>query len=125
MAELSEADKRSLEAFELAKVTVDALGVFADDGYLRIYGGSIPKNPESPITTQELLVEFELGSPISRVLCGAVVSSGRATWFRVYTNKEQVAWQGAIPDDLQFDDCQLKLGGHVIIENFGIEIPIE
>ena len=88
---------------------LDALGALANEGYLRIYDGTQPVNPESPSASGTLLSTCRFGTPAfgpaaDGVLTanpiaqdGDIAANGNASWFRVLkSDGETVLWDGSV-----------------------------
>jgi|SRR5216117_1800710 len=97
--------KTSIEA---RNAELDTLAVLANNGYIRIYGGAQPTNPET-VASGPLLAELRFGSPAFNFAAGGIIlanaitddidiaADGTATWFRVFQSDGTTAlWDGSV-----------------------------
>lgn len=122
---------RQSRTADAAAAAADAVTALADDGFLRIYGGSQPANADTSVTGQTLLAELVFGSPAfepsdegvstATVIADedSAVGTGTATWFRVLATDGLTAlWDGSVGTsgaNLNMDDTQIALGDTVSV----------
>ena len=99
-----------------------------DQGRLRIYGGTQPADTDTPVTSQPLLVDFQLpwpafgnaqdASPKAVAVANSIpnvvaVGSGTATWFRVVTKSGVAVFDGnvgVVDEDCIVDNTTVQAG---------------
>lgn len=76
-------------------------------GYLDIYDGSQPSDPDTAVTTQVKLARLSLnatafaaassGSKAANAIAsGTVLATGTASWFRLVTSAGTAVWDGSV-----------------------------
>lgn len=119
----------------------EMLNAISDDfnnGYLRIYDGSQPANPDTAITTQVLLAELRFNATAfgaaasGQIVANAITSdssanaSGTASWFRAFANDGTTAivdgTVGTSGTDLVIDNTTIASGVTVSCSSFTISI---
>jgi len=93
----------------------DAIVDLFDDtaGYLNIYDGTKPANPNTAITTQTLLATVVIDAAFSGASSGVattaalgsavVLTTGTASWFRIFTSGDVVVADGTVGATNDFD----------------------
>jgi len=87
----------------------DALCALAASGYIRLYDGTRPANPQTPVSTQVKLAELRFGSTAFGSAATGVATAnaitsdssadagGTASWFRVLkSDGTTVLWDGDV-----------------------------
>ena len=114
----------------------DALGALFDGGYLRIYNGAQPKNPDEKLSDQTLLAELRLpakcfppakdgvlmANSIAAVSAIATAPSNRqASWFRAFhSDGTSPLLDGTVGTKQSDSDC--KINTTAIQINAAVEI---
>ena len=117
----------------------DAVVDLADDGYIRIYDGSQPANPNTAIVAQVLLAELRFGTPAFGAASNGVatanaitgedsaLATSTATWFRVLqSDGTTVLWDGTVGTsgaDLNLNSTSISTGGTVAITSMTYTQP--
>jgi hypothetical protein len=95
--------KRTNLALIVVNAQADALAALCKDGFVDIFDGEMPKDPETALTRQVRCVTLKLGSPAflpaeSGVIAANPIGSGvaeadveRASWARVYRSDHKTA----------------------------------
>lgn len=127
-----------------ARAALDALTALANRGYLRIYTGSPPADPDGPPTGTQL-AELTMGSPAFAPATdagGAATASanpigsdsaadatGTAGWFRVVAaDGTTTVFQGTVSGPsgggiLVLDSTNITAGGLVTVTSFTVTLP--
>lgn len=92
-----------------ASAAADAVCALANTGYLRVYDGAQPTNPDTAVGAQVLLAELRLGSTAFGAAVNGVATAnpitsdssadatGTAAWFRVLkSDGTTVLWDGTV-----------------------------
>ena len=81
---------------ELVNALADAHGAKLNNGYIRIYGGTIPTNVDTAIGSQVMLAQPRFGSPAFAAASGGIArantiaddtsaaATGIPTWYRTF-----------------------------------------
>lgn len=117
---------------------LDTLTANADNGYLRIYTGSIPTAPEES-AAGTLLAELRLGATAFAAATGGVATAnaitaedsaldtGTAGWFRVLASDGTTAlWDGTCGTsgaDLNLTNISIESGDEVTVDAFTVTFP--
>jgi hypothetical protein len=117
----------------------DAVVDLADDGYIRIYDGSQPANPNTAVSGQTLLAELRFGNPAFGAAADGVatanaitgedsaLATSTATWFRVLqSNGTTVLWDGTVGTsgaDLNLDSTSITTADTVDIDSMTYTQP--
>jgi hypothetical protein len=117
----------------------DAVVDLADDGYIRIYDGSQPANPNTAVSGQTLLAELRFGTPAFGAASNGVatanaitgedsaLATSTATWFRVLqSNGTTVLWDGTVGtsgSDLNLDSTSITTADTVDIDSMTYTQP--
>lgn len=98
-------------AIAICNATVDSVDIGADNGSIEIYDGARPASPEIAVSTQNLLLQYELEKPAFAdavtVADGATAdlvevdpvsgtADGDAAWFRIYDGDGNACWDGTV-----------------------------
>jgi len=118
---------------------LNALGALADSGYLRIYAGSQPANPETPASKDLLLAELRMAATAFTAARDGEIKSnriadeadakqtGKATWYRLCKSDGRSAiWDGSVGTadaDLVLDDATIKIHARVSITSLTYSLP--
>jgi hypothetical protein len=94
---------------EAVNAKANAQGALCNDGYLRIYDGAQPADPNVAITTQVLLAELRFGATAFTAAAGGIAAAntltgdananatGTATWFRAFkSNGTSPVYDGTV-----------------------------
>jgi hypothetical protein len=118
---------------------LDARVARLNGGYLRVYSGTRPANPDTAGAGQTLLAEFQLGSPAfgaavaGRATASALsavngAASGIATWFRLFqsdgTTAEIDGLVGTSNTDMVVNNARIVAGAQVSISTFTLTEPV-
>lgn len=111
-----------------------------NSGYLRIYDGTQPTNPDTAIGGQVLLAELvfnatAFGAASNRVITAAAITgdasannSGTASWFRLFkSNGTTVMADGTVGTsacDINFNSVAISSGATVNVTAFTITQPV-
>lgn len=113
----------------------ELLAGWLDGGEIRVYNGTRPTNADTAISTQTLLVTFELPDPAATVSNGIltgntlatalIAATGNATWARIVDSTAATVGDcdlglegtGAF---IELDSLSLVEGGYCSIVSFGI-----
>lgn len=121
--------------FKLAEsarnAAADAVTALANSGYLRIYDGAKPSDPDDAIVGQVLLAELRFGSPaFGAAVAGVAVANavtadsaanatGTASWYRALASDGVTKlWDGTVglaESDLLVNDVGFIIGGLVTV----------
>ena len=118
---------------------LNTLATLADGGYLRIYDGRMPENPEARISRQTLLAELQLSTPAFKVARGAEIqaneisddldakATGKASWYRLTrADGETVLWDGTVGlvgADLNLNSTDIQENAKVSISSLSYTQP--
>ena len=123
----------------LSQITNDvmlySIGELCNGGYLRIYGGNMPKSAEKKAENQSI-VELRFPTPAFRSpdrgvitstssLDAIISSTGKATWFRVSNSLGQAILDGTVGTagaDLNLTSIDFELGAKFTLDSFTIAI---
>lgn len=122
-------------------VQLDSLRTLADNGYLKIYDGVQPADPDTVITTQNKLTELRFGSPAFGPSSGGVITAnaiaddpnaalnGTATWFRVLKSDGVTPlWDGSVGTggaNLNINSAAIQQGSRVSVTALVHGLPIQ
>lgn len=103
----------------------------ASNGHLRVYDGARPASPETAVSGQTLLAEFDLtdpafGAAVNGVITGGAIplvtalATGGASWFRIVDSDDNAVLDGDVSSvglggDLQFSTTNFEVGGEITI----------
>lgn len=122
-------------AILMVNAAADAADAGAAAGKLSIYGGAQPANPDTAVSGQPLLVEFDLGdeafgdgvdggsgatatgNPVDPV---PATATGTATWFRITDSNGGAVIDGDVTDTA--GSGALKVSSTSIIEDIDVSI---
>lgn len=122
-------------AIAMCDATVDLVDVGAANGTIEIYDGTRPASPEIAVTTQSLLLGFDLEKPAfadaETVDDGATAdlievdpvdgaADGDAAWFRIYDGDGNPCWDGTI--SLTGGGGDLKLSAITVVTGIPVTI---
>lgn len=107
---------------DAASAAADAVLALLDGGFLRIYDGKKPANPDTPVGDQPLLAQLAFGSPAFSASSDGVATAtaitgeqdavaGTAKWFRTVATDETVVfdgWVGTSNADLVLDAVEVQ-----------------
>lgn len=94
-----------------------------DGGKLQIYDGVRPANPDTAVTTQNVLVEFDLptpafGTPVdgasgatataNAITPVTAAATGTASWFRILDSADLPVWDGDVSDPAGAGDAKIS-----------------
>lgn len=118
---------------------LDALGARLNSGYLRIYDGSRPADPDVAISGQVLLAELRFGATAfgaagsGSMAANAITqdsladATGTATWFRTLESDGSTPVLdgnvGTGGSDLNLNSAAITAGGIVAVTGFTITHP--
>lgn len=90
------------------------------DAWLEFYDGEMPKSPDDPVTTQQLLARLYISPHTMRVETDTAIRAGNARWARVIgTHGRAVADCGVSTKDgdgyLAFNTTRFMKGGPVSV----------
>jgi hypothetical protein len=120
---------------ETANDAANAIAIRCNDGYLRIYNGTIPATGDTPVSTQVLLLSCRFTNPAFKpavngvaianpILDGTGVASGVATWFRAFKSDGTTlvfdGMVGTAGSDLNLNNINISIGTTVHITSFSI-----
>lgn len=125
-----------------ANAMVDAEKVLLNTGYLRVYAGTKPTNPDTALSGQTLLAEFRFqatafGASSAGTAAAASITSvtaaasGTASWFRVLkSDGTTVVGDGDVTatgggGDITFDNVSFISGGTVNCTGFSLTEPAD
>jgi hypothetical protein len=113
-----------------ANIEVDAATALLHGGVLRIYGGTQPRDADTPVGDQPLLAELTFGFPAFTVAVGgeaiatdlqpelSAKATGIATWFRASTRYGVPVLDGSVG----LTRCNLNLSNTQITEGSSVHI---
>lgn len=124
-----------------ADATARAIADLLRDGWLRLYAGVRPADPDDPPRPdlgQILLAQLKFGDPAFSLpsrgtivagpfaeIEGAAPATGRATWFRASTALGATVLDGTVgraDAALILDDPQIPMGAEIVIERFSYQV---
>lgn len=125
-----------------ANAMVAAETALCNTGYLRVYNGTRPTNPDTALSGQTLLAELRFaatafGTPASGSAAAATIASvtaaasGTPTWFRALkSDGTTVVGDGDVTatgggGDLTFDNMTWVAGGTVQVTSFSLAEPAD
>lgn len=114
-----------------ASAKADAFARLLDGGKLRIYTGTKPAGPDTPITTQTLLAEFTLANPcapaaVNGVLAftapaaTTVLADGTAAWYRLLTSADAPMHDNTAGDAA--DNAAMTISNKNLVQNATLSI---
>lgn len=131
------ADPRITNA--VASAMCDALVDLLDNGYLRIYDGTIPTNADTAIGAQVLLAELRFNATAFGAASNGVATAnaftadssanatGTASWFRaLQSDGSTVIMDGTVGtsgDDLNLNTVSIVTGAAVSISSMTVTMP--
>jgi hypothetical protein len=117
----------------------DVIGDSLDNGYIRIYDGTIPTNADTAIGAQVLLAELRFNAAAAASATNGVITfaaitadssanaTGTAAWFRcLASDGTTVKFDGTIGtsgEDLNLNTTSIVLGANVSISSFTLTMP--
>ena len=124
-----------------ADTTARVIAELLRGGWLRLYSGVRPSDPDEPARPdlgQVLLAQLKFGDPAFSLpsrgtivgapfaeIEGAAPSTGRATWFRASTALGVTVLDGTVgraDAALILDDPHIPMGAEVVIERFSYQV---
>lgn len=124
---------------------MDALTALADagedPGLLRIYSGTRPAGPDTAVTDQDLLAEFDLADPAFGSASNGVATldadpdlettglgAGTATWWRLLDSEEHAIADGSITatgggGDITLNTTTISVGVNVVVTTGTLTMP--
>lgn len=131
------ADPRITNA--VASAMCDALVDQLDNGYLRIYDGTIPTNADTAVGAQTLLAELRFNATAFGAASNGVATAnaftadssanatGTAAWFRALaSNGSTVIFDGTVGtsgDDLNLNTVSIVSGAAVSVSSMTVTMP--
>ena len=126
-------------AGNLADAAMDAVGPLYNNGYLRIYDGSKPSDPDTAIGAQVLLAELRFnatafGASSAGVLTANAITadssanaSGTASWYRALKSDGTTSLNdgtvGTSGSDLNLNSVAISSGAAVSVSSFTLTFP--
>jgi hypothetical protein len=126
---------------EARNIQLDALAPLANDGYFRIYDGTQPADPDTAVSTQQLLAELRFGSTAfgassnGTITANAIIpdtsanNTGTATWFRILkSNGTSALWDGSIGTssaNVVMNSTAIQQNSRVEISAFTHSLPMQ
>lgn len=107
----------------------NALNSEVNGGKLRIYDGAQPATADTAVTTQNLLAEFTLPSPVFGAAVSGVVTANAianttglfastATWYRVLSSALTPEWDGAVGAQMTLSSAAISVGATVSVTSW-------
>jgi hypothetical protein len=132
------ADPRITNA--VATAMADVIGDSLDNGYIRIYDGTIPTNADTAVGAQVLLAELRFNAAAAPSATNGVITfaaitadsaanaNGTASWFRcLASDGTTVKFDGTVgssgTDDLNLNTTAIVQNANVSISQFTLTMP--
>lgn len=120
---------------------LDALSVLCDNGYIRIYDGAQPANPDTPVSDQNLLASLRFGNPAFGAAAAGVLTAnaiaddtdasatGQATWFRVFESDGTTpVFDGSVGTssaNMTLTSVNIQQHAKVTLTSFTVTLPVQ
>lgn len=117
-----------------ANAEANALAALLNSGWLRIYDGTRPANPQTAITTQNILAELRFGATAFGAAAAGVITAnaitsdtdanatGTASWFRLFESDGTTVVAdgdvGTSGSDLNMNSVAIAIHAQVSVSSF-------